>query len=150
MQWNWTVIAGIGQAVAAAAAVAGLIFVGWQISAARKTADLQALQEFVRGAAYHETRLSDAETGEKKTQAFFEFMNFLETIAAAINTGLFPRTTKKFAHQKLRDSLAVLQAEPQWHQHIEQAITSANTFEEIRIFIQRNKAEINRVAEARK
>jgi len=147
---DWTTIAAIGQFVAAMAAVIGLFFVGLQIKAARMTADLQALQEFFRAAADHEARLGNTDGDEKNLQAFNEFLNFLEVSATAYNHELFQKTTKKIVYEKLRDSIVVLKENPQWHRRIEQAITSDSALEELRIFMERNRTDIERVVEARK
>jgi hypothetical protein len=59
-------VAAIGQVIAAGAAAFGLIFVGRQIRNARKTADLHALQEFLRGVTEREDRVGNADPNEKK------------------------------------------------------------------------------------
>ena len=71
----------IGQCVAAAAAILGLAFIGWQVREARKASDIQSLQAFLRDAKEHEHALLKAESPETKDQAFIEFLNFLETYA---------------------------------------------------------------------
>jgi hypothetical protein len=144
---DWTVVAAAGQAVAAVASVAALFFVGFQIRMARKTADLQALQEFLRSTADHERRLLDAKEGEID-RAFFELLNFLETNAAALNGGLYHRVSGRMVSEKLRDSVALIQG-AHWHAKFEQAITTDTTLCELAIFMKRNRRAIARVVEMR-
>jgi len=71
---DWAMVAAVGQAIAAVAAVFGLWFVGCQIRYARKTADLQALQQFLKGVTEREDRLLNPDPNGRK-QAFYEFLN---------------------------------------------------------------------------
>jgi len=146
----WAIASAIGQVVAAFAAIVGLPFIGLQLSWARKTADLRALQEFVRCAQDHENKLLRATTSAEKDQAFFEFLNFLEMNAAALNKKLFPKTSRAIVSEKLRDTVVVIEALPEWRQKFLNAITTATTFSEIAIFMRREKDAIKAVAEARK
>ncbi|MFZ3325940.1 MAG: hypothetical protein WA231_08645 [Methylocella sp.] len=143
-------VAAIGQVIAAGAAAFGLIFVGCQIRDARKTADLNALREFLRGVTEREDPLLNADSNEKKRQTFNEFLNFLEINAAADNRGLFPKTTRFIVVEKLCTSIAVIQEAPNWHGPFCEAVTSSTTFVELGKFMKRNRKEINdRVAELR-
>jgi hypothetical protein len=146
---DWTTVAAIGQVIAAGVAAFGLIFVGRQIRDARKTADLHALREFLRGVTEHEDRLSNPDSNEKKRQAFNEFLNFLEVNAAADNRNLFPKTTRLIV-DKLSTSIAVIQETPGWRGPFCEAVTSSTTFVELGKFMKRNRKAINdRVAELR-
>jgi hypothetical protein len=142
-------VAAIGQVIAAGIAAFGLIFVGYQTRHARKTADLQALVEFLRGVTEREDRLN-AESNGKKRQAFNEFLNFLEAYAAADNRGLLPKTTRSIVVDKLCTSIAVIQEAPDWHGPFCEAVTSSTTFVELGKFMKRNRETINeRAAELR-
>jgi hypothetical protein len=132
---DWTVAAAAGQVVAAAAAITTLFFVGVQIRIARKTADLQALQEFVKSAAEREACLLSADTDAKKQQAFFEFLNFLEMNAAAVNGDLFHGKSRTIAVDKLCTSIAVIQEHSAWRDKFNHAITASTTFEELAKFM---------------
>ncbi len=143
-------IAAIGQVIAAGAATLGLFFVGCQIRDARKTADLHALQEFLRGITEREDRVLNADSNETKRQAFNEFLNFLEVNAAADNKHLFPKTTRSIVVDKLCTSIAEIQEAPAWHDQICEAVRSSTTFVELGKFMNRNRKAINdRVAELR-
>jgi|GEM_PF-4265352 len=143
-------VAAIGQVIAAGAAAFGLIFVGRQIRDARKTADLHALQEFLRGVTEREDRVLTADSNEKKRQAFNEFLNFLEVNAAADNKDLYPKTTSSIVVDKLCTSIAEIQEAPAWHDQICEAVRSSTTFVELGKFMKRNRTAINvRVAELR-
>jgi hypothetical protein len=142
-------LAAIGQLITAGVAALGLIFVGCQIRDARKTADRQALREFLRGVTEREDRLI-ADSNGKKRQAFNEFLNFLEVNAAADNRELFPKTTRSIVVDKLCTSIAVIQEAPDWHGPFCEAVTSSTTFVELGKFMKRNRKAISdRVAELR-
>jgi hypothetical protein len=146
---DWTRISAIGQAAAAIIATLALAGLYFQIRMTRKSADLQALQDFVRNADQREDRLLDAVTDAKKDQSFNEFLNFLESSAGALNHNLFPKTTKQFVREKVRDSIATIQSVQSWHIKFEQAITTDTTFAEIAKFMRRNRADIERVVKMR-
>jgi type II secretory pathway pseudopilin PulG len=146
---DWTRISAIGQAAAAIVSMLALVGLYFQIRMTRKSTDLQALQDFVRNADQREDRLLDAETDAKRDQAFNEFLNFLETSAGALNNNLFPKTTKQFVREKVRDSIATIQGVQIWHSKFEQAITTDTTFAEIAKFMRRNRADINRIVKMR-
>lgn len=147
---EWAIAAAAGQVVAAGAAVLALLFVGVQIRVARKTADLQALQEFVRSATEREARLRSASDQEKQ-QAFFEFLNFLEMNAAAVNGGLFHNKSRAMVIDKLCTSIVVIQENPAWHPHFVEAVMTATTFSDLQKFMERERKTIEkRAAEFRK
>jgi hypothetical protein len=147
---SWARVAAVSQAIAAVAAVFGLWFVGCQIRYARKTADLQALLEFLKGVTEQEDRLLNADQNEKKQQAFNELLNFLEAIAAADNKDLFPKTARSIIVDKLCTSIAEIQEAPAWHDQICEAVRSLTTFVELGKFMKRNRKAIHdRVAELR-
>ena len=139
----------IGQCAAAVAAVLGLGFIGWQIREARKTSDFQSLQAFLRDTKEHEHALLKAGTAEARDQAFIEFLNFLEAYAAALNGRLFPKITRSIVREKLIDSIAVIEEAPAWHVKLEEAVTSATTFQCLGQFIGNERAVIKAVVNAR-
>lgn len=148
---EWAIAAAAGQVVAAATAVVALFFVGVQIRVARQTADLQALQEFLRSATEREACLRDSETDHKKQQAFWEFLNFLEVNAAAVNGGLFHHVSRSIVVDKLCTSIAVIQENAEWHDQFHQAVTASTTFAELAKFMKRERQTIEaRSAEFKK
>jgi hypothetical protein len=147
---GWTIAAAVGQLTAAIVAAFGLLFVGRQIREARKTADLQALQEFYKGATEREDKLLNTES-DKKKQAFFEYLNFLEVTAAADNNGLFHKATRSIVIDKICTSIAEIQEARCWHDQFCEAVRSSTTFVELGNFMKRNREAINdRVAELQK
>lgn len=141
--------AALGQCVSAAAGVFGLGFIGWQIMVARRTADLQALQTFLRDAKDHEAALIKARDPGEKDQAFIEYLNFLETYATALNGKLFPATSREIVNDKITDALVVISESTEWHPKLEAAITSHTTFVALRRFMERNRKAMKAVRETR-
>jgi hypothetical protein len=139
---QWTVAAAASQVVAAVAAVAALIFVGVQIRVARQTADLHALQEFMKSATEREASVRDADNDQKKQQAFWEFLNFLEVNAAAFNGGLFHGKSRSIVVDKLCSSIAVIQENTAWHPLFRDAVTTTTTFAELADFMKQKRGII--------
>jgi hypothetical protein len=139
---EWIAVAALAQVAAAAIALGGLCFVGWQIRAGRKTADLQSLQDFYRSATEREHAFLRATDDGERLQAFHEFLNFLELYALAHNKRLLPDASREFVKDKLCDSIAEIEIMPSWHPQLLTAITSAKTFIELSRFYKRNRAEI--------
>ena len=142
------VVAAIAAVVAAIAAVLGLRFIGLQIKEARKSSDLLILQALLKDSKEHENALLAANSDDEKNQAFIELLNFLEIYAEAINNGLVPEVSCNFVSQKLRDSLVFIQNAPIFHDKLKNAITSPETFEALRKFMEDNKSEISALLEA--
>jgi hypothetical protein len=72
----------------------------------------------------------------------YEFLNFLETTAAAYRRRLFGRASHEIARDKLVDSLATIWTMPEMIPIIEAGVTSGTTFLEIRRFITKNRKAI--------
>jgi hypothetical protein len=142
-------VAAVAQIVAAGAAVLGLVFGGFQIRAARNTADVQHLMQFVRDVSEREHALLRADKEATKTQAFYELANFLEVLAASLNAGLMPKISRKIIHEKLVDSIAVITEEPSWHSTLFDGVTSPTTFAELAKFMRREKPAIEGLVKAR-
>ncbi len=143
MTVDWNTVAALGQAIAAVCAVAALGAVAYQIRSARLVADLTALQEFVRSAREYEAALLIA-PAEQMDSAFVDLMNFLEMSCAAINGGLYPKTSRKLVKEKLTHSLAIIQNSADWHPRLTGALTTHTTFAEITKFLRDNRVEIAR------
>lgn len=146
---QWSAISAIGTIAQAATALVGLLFVGTQIRQARKTGDLQSLQEFLRATKAHEHALINSIIDEDREKAFYEFMNFLEIQAAALRGKLFSSVTRKIVREKIRDSVAVIEDIEPWMAKLEAAISSETTFEHLRAFCKRERRHIDRVKRAR-
>jgi hypothetical protein len=146
---NWAALAAIGQLLAAFASLGALIFVGVQLRDSRKSADFQNLLKFDQLASEREDALIRAETEATRRQAFFEFTNFLETHAAALNARLLPRVSRKLVREKLIDSIVLISEEPSWHQTFFDGVTSTTTYVELATFMGREKRAIDRVTRER-
>ena len=152
MSWSWSTVevwAAIGQCLSALAAVCALVFVGFQIKAAQKTADLQSLQTFYQEVVKREQQLSNAQNDKEKDQAFVEFLNFMELHAAALNGNLFENVGKRIVVEKLRDCVVILQENDAWHANISGSMTSETTFNSLLEFIKNEKTTIDKIIRAR-
>lgn len=143
----WEIATAIGQALAGGSAVIGLVFVGFQIRAARRAADIQILQEFNRSTIEREFEFLNAHDGNRKEQAFVELLNFLEINAAAFNGGLLPSVSRKIIRDSLANSIAAIQLAPQWAETFGNAVRTVSTFEELGHFMSAEKTTINAIVE---
>jgi hypothetical protein len=142
-EWTDTASA-IGTCVQAVAAVIGLWGIWWQIREARKAADVQSLQAFLRDAKEHENALLHPKSSAHQEQAFIEFLNFLEAYSAAFNGRLFPKVTSAIVREKIVDSVVVITAaDAAWHKQLDAALTSKTTFKCLAEFMRREKAAIS-------
>jgi hypothetical protein len=146
MEINWNTIAAIGQAVAAMASVAGLIFVGVQLKASVRASDREALLEFFRDITAGEAALLKSDDADK-VRHFNEYLNLLEAYATAANKGLLPRTSLTTVVDKICESLAVIEAHG-WKTQMDAAITSETTFSELSAFRKRHRKKIDGIATA--
>jgi len=138
----WEAVAAVGQIIAAAAAVIGLVFVGLQVRAAKRATDLRNLQGFVNSTIERENAFLNAEGNHKKEQAFVELLNFLEINAAAVNGNLLPSVSRKIVRDSLINSVAAIQLEPFWAAQFVNAIRTVATFEELVRFMSTHKNQI--------
>ena len=149
MDVEWDMVSAIGMVAAAVISLGGLGFVGWQIKQARKTADLQSLQEFVRSTAEREAALVRAPDSDALNQAFFELVNHLEMHAAALNGHLHPMVSQAIVREKLRDAVIMIEEAPAWHDRLNAAISTPTTLEHLVAFVRRERAEIDKLKRAR-
>ena len=122
-----------------------MIFVGAQIRAAGRTADIKILQEFNRSTIERESAFSNASDDARKEQAFVELLNFLEIYAAALNGGLLPPISRRIVRDSLVNSIAAIQLAPFWSQKFSEAIKTVTTFEELGRFMRDEKEAISAV-----
>ncbi len=142
---QWEIVSAIGTAAAAVIAALGLGFVGLQIREARKSSDIQALSEFLRGATEREEALLVAQDDAARKRAFLEFANFLEVQAAALNGNLYPRVTREIVREKLWDSLAVIESAEPWFDELMAAKSSPTTFKHLLRFRKKERRRIDKV-----
>lgn len=141
---DWNAVSAVGSILAGFSAFAGLLFIGIQIKAARKTADLQALQTFLQDTQKYEERLLAAKDSSSKESAFNDLLNFLELNAAAMNDNLFSKTTRRMAMEKLADSILIIESAREWHDRFCSAMTTETTFEELSKFYKRERKYIDK------
>jgi hypothetical protein len=134
-----TVFSGIGLFVSGI----GLFVAAHQTRAARKSSDFETLITLESAIREREGVLLAGDSDAKKSQAFVEFLNFLETVAAALNGKLLQKTTRTLAEDKLCSSIAAIQNSPAWYGELQRAITSSTTFMELAKFISRHRSAID-------
>ncbi len=144
MTIDWTVVASIGQAVAAIVSIFALVFLGCQIKDERNSADVTSLIEFVRVITDRENIILAADE-TAKDRAFIELLNFLEVYAAATNNRLLLRASRRIVIEKLRDAIALIECIPPWSDKLNDAMTTKTTFAELRKFATRERTEINQI-----
>lgn len=130
----------------AIAAFLGLLFVGWQIRLARKSSDLQTLMQFVENFRQHEHRLLSSKSSEERKVAFVDLLNLLETWAAAYNGKLLRGESRKMAELKLRDALALIQADKNLGEEFVDSMSSEDTFSGIHKFYTKNSKSIDEMS----
>lgn len=144
---DWAVIGNFAQAVAAGVSVFALIFVGYQIYAARNSTDLVSLIEFQRSISNQEDRFLHASDNAEKNQAFVELLNILEVYAAAINGRLLHGISRSLVADKLRDAIALIELDPAWAAKFNQVRTTGTTFSSLDKFRTRERSKINEIKE---
>jgi hypothetical protein len=141
------VASGIAAAVGLFLTAIGLFLTASQMRRNRQTADLQVLQKFFETANKHEYELVHAKDIDAWTYAFNEFLNFLEIHCAAYNQKQFGSGSKELVRHKLEDCYIELNRNQQCHPLIAKAVDRSTTFLEFRVFVQRNRKEIDIRAE---
>jgi hypothetical protein len=143
----WTAAAAVGQLFAAAAAIAGLFFLGAQVRAGRRVADVQILQEFARETTAREYALVQAEGDAQKQRAFVEYLNFLEIYAGAMNGKLLPSMSRKLIGDSLSNARATIQTNATWSDQFAAAIRTTSTFDEVGRFLSENRKAVSEKAD---
>jgi hypothetical protein len=147
----------IAQVAAVFAATAAASLAAFQLLLSRRTAALQVLQSFDKAATEREAAIMAASDAAKRTYAFNEYMNFLELYAAFCNRhglagSLLTGFGRRFVRNRLLDSVVVIErAVPETHEAIKKAIFQPGTFNELYVFVKRNKSRLKKrriVAEA--
>jgi hypothetical protein len=139
---GWTVLGSLGEFIGGIGSAAGLLFVGYQIRQSRKDSELKSLLDFLEQMTRAEDRLQHPNS-EDKEQAYFEFLNLLETYAAIINSGLVFGKSNEMIVDKLCSSVAEIQSIEELHKLFETAVTSSNTFEELVKFNEQHRVIIS-------
>ena len=120
----------------------GFVFVGYQIREARKGSELTALLTFFKNVTDAEDRMQRSAI-ENKQQVYFEFLNLLETYAAACNSNLLSGKAEDMVVDKLCSSVAVIQDTEELHGAFTIAVTDSSTFEELVKFIKSHRDDIS-------
>jgi ATP-dependent DNA ligase len=119
-----------------------VIFAAYQVWLGRRTAVLQALQEFFKTISERERAFASA-SSEQRENAFVDFLNALELYAAAYIKRLVTGVSRELVKDKLIDSLVLIEGAPHWHEKIEDAVTSQPTFKYLKRFVTKHRAIVN-------
>jgi len=143
----WEIVAAIGSAMSGAAAAAGLLFVGLQIGATRKTNELQSLIQFNRDIDEQERAfftVGHDESSEESANddAYHSLLNLLEAYAAALNRKLLPKSTANFVQDKLLDAHVLIEDNPFWRDKRAIAKLHSATFSEWDKFVELHQPEV--------
>jgi hypothetical protein len=127
------------QVVSSGGAAIGLFFTAWQFWRSRKATTLQHLQEFFKSTIEREAALAHAIDDQKRRHAFVEYLDFLEVYSAAVIDGLFIGVAKELVRDKLIDSIITLERAEQWHDVIQNSVTSVITYKYLIRFIAKHR-----------
>lgn len=142
MEW-WADLATVAAAVLAAV---GLLATAWSVRGQARSNDLNALFLIANQLREAEARLLNCATDhERRNEEVVNYLNLLETIATALNSGLFRKATSKIAKDRLANDIAILLANEETRTRIETAITSEDTFRELGRFERNNRQKIRRL-----
>jgi hypothetical protein len=139
---GWTILGSVGEFVGGIASATGLFFIGYQIRQSRKDSELKSLVDFLEQMTRAEDRLQQPNAGGNQ-QAYFEFLNLLETYSGAINSGLVSGKSKEMIVDKLCSCVAEIENIKELHKSFETAVTSSNTFAELVKFNERHRVMIS-------
>lgn len=138
----WSDVATIAAGVLAAV---GLIATAISLRANARSNDLSSLFMVLREIGDAESRLAQSlSNAEEFRKCLNSYLNLLETLAAAINNKLLNKVTRTIAKDRLVNDLAILQSNDASKDAFEKAITSPDTFMEIRLFFRRHRTPIER------
>lgn len=144
MAW-WTVAAAIGSAVSGigSALAAGA---SWWIAWGAKSVQTQGNDfgnclEVVKQFGEAQRRVRDADETHRAYE-FRELMNLLETFAMMANDGLLPPSTRRFTTHLLVETAAYARIDPAMEAMMRDAVTSDDTFAELRVFEKRHAREV--------
>jgi hypothetical protein len=131
--------------ISALAAAIALGFNARMMALQQRSNDATTLFAVVASIRDAEARLvaSASEQGSFKTE-LNNYLNLLETFAAAVNHKLFGKSTLGIATDRLITDLGMLLADGSTKEQIEEAVTSHQTFSELRDFWRRNRAKVDR------
>jgi hypothetical protein len=131
------------QIVSSSGAAIGLFFTAWQFWRSRRTTSLQHLQEFFKSTIEREAALAHASDDQKRRHAFIEYLDFLEVYSAAVIGGLFIGVAKELVRDKLIDSIITLERARQWHEVIQDSVTSVITYKYLIRFIAKHRTVLD-------
>lgn len=131
--------------ISALAAAIALGFNARMMALQQRSNDATTLFAVVASIRDAEARLvaSAAEQGSFKTE-LNNYLNLLETFAAAVNHKHFGKSTLGIATDRLITDLGMLLANETTKDHLEEAVTSNKTFCELLAFWRRNKSRLTR------
>ncbi|MBL0403649.1 hypothetical protein JKG68_06700 [Microvirga aerilata] len=128
----WSLAADVATVGATAIAAIGLIWTALSLRASTRASDLNSLFLMTGHITAAEARLfASRDDPIQQDVDFNNYLNMLETLAAAINGGLFGSVSSKIASDRLCNDIAILMSSDWSRQRIERAVTSPETFCEI-------------------
>ena len=140
---GWSIASNVATVASAALAAFGLIWTALTLRASTRASDLNSLFQMTGQIAAAEARLTVSKDDPIQEDADFNnYLNTLETLAAAINGGLFGSVSKRIASDRLCNDLAILMSSEWSRERIIRAVSSPETFCEMSTFNQRNRKRI--------
>lgn len=131
---QWAALSAIGTLASAIITMMGLWFVGIQIRTATKVSDIEVLQQFLATAAELEREMREAGSVDAKDAAFFEYLNYLEFLAAGLQRNIFARLSREFISDKLLDALAMVEFYEPWSAKLDLAKSTPNAMKYIELY----------------
>ncbi|MBO0661476.1 hypothetical protein LQ948_02715 [Jiella sp. MQZ9-1] len=138
-----------GSIVSGLAAAVALGFNARMLALQQKSNDATTLFAVVANIREAETRLTASVVEPIAFKAELNnYLNLLETFAAAVNHKLFGKSTLCIATDRLITDLGMLLSDETTREQIRGAVTSDETFSELRAFWRRNRMKVNAAIEA--
>jgi hypothetical protein len=139
----WSLAADVATVSATAIAAVGLIWTALSLRASTRASDLNSLFLVTGHITEAEARLvTSRDDPIQQDVDFNNYLNMLETLAAAINGGLFGSVSSRITSDRLCNDIAILMSSDWSRERIEQAVTSPETFCEVSAFYRKNKKRI--------
>lgn len=140
---QWSIASNVATVASAALAAFGLIWTAFTLRASTRASDLNSLFQMTGQIAAAEARLASSKDDPVQENADFNnYLNTLETLAAAINGGLFGRVSKRIASDRLCNDIAILMSSEWSRERIDRAVSSPETFCEMSAFNRKNRRRI--------
>jgi hypothetical protein len=145
----WGLAANLATVGATVVAALGLFWTAYSLRASTRASDLNSLFLMTGHISAAEAQMAASKDDPTQQDADFNnYLNMLETLAAAINGGLFGPVSKRIASDRLCNDISILMSGEWSRERIERAVTSPETFCEMAAFHRKNKKRIKAHASA--